>query len=172
MENLSTIEKPEHITPEMSRLIIEVTDAERKDEARIAKWRDQYDKQKKEWESKSESDQRKFKQIGRGFVYFEKTPLTLHKYTRAVRRVIRHRIFRIRDNNRLSYKYDNGLKAWIQLQLKENGLSFNDFTFDWDVSALEPLKIVQPMEWDGDLVLDPHTKKKHCDPSAFTKQEM
>ena len=51
-------------------------------------------------------------------------------------------------------------------------MNWDTFTFTWDISAVEPLKVIAPMEWDGNMVFDVGTKKKSCDPSAFTHQEM
>lgn len=126
--------KQEHITPEMSELILIVTDAQKKDEK-----------------------------------LSEKNPDTpIKKWVRHIRRNIRYRLFRIRKN---SQEHDKGLKKWMELQFRE-GMTWATFTFNWDVSANDPLKLIEQLEWDGELLFDPNTKKKTCDPAAFTHQEI
>lgn len=92
-----------------------------------------------------------------------------HKSISLLRRKIRYRLFRIRDCVRRSEKpeaeHDSGLKRWFELQFRD-GQSWDNFTFEWDVSAKEPLKLIISFEWDGEV--DQSTKK--CTPPAFTKQ--
>jgi hypothetical protein len=106
-----------------------------------------------------------------------------------LRRKVRYRIFRIRDSLMKGQtpptEYDDGLRAWIDLQLrsgmtwfrleKENGREKNvgGFSFNWDVSAKEPLKVIEAIEWDGGIDQDLFEKcgVKKCVPPAFTKQE-
>jgi hypothetical protein len=99
------------------------------------------------------------------------------KRLRHIRRVIRNRIFRIRAGND---EYDKGLKSFLQKQLTPD-MSFDTFTFTWDVSPREPLKVISPYEWiseggtfeivnvqgDDGII----RQQKICDPTAFTKQE-
>lgn len=96
----------------------------------------------------------------------------------VLRRKIRNRLFRIRDaieqNKNPEKEHDSGLKAWMELQFQpdmtwykknEQGEIIGGFTFDWDVSAKEPLKLIIGFEWDGKVDTD-----KRCVPPAFTKQ--
>lgn len=93
-----------------------------------------------------------------------------------MRRKIRYRLFRIRDAVKRGQKpkqeYDNGLKKWMELQFHP-GMTWDQFTFEWDVSAKEPVKLIIPMEWDGayDAELYELCGLKKCLPPAFTKQE-
>lgn len=87
------------------------------------------------------------------------------------RRQVRYRLFRIREDKDI---YDNGLRSFIEKQFKP-GMSWKNFTYEWDVAPNEPLKVVSPFEWQscGGRVrsaLDPTTGRPVCDPSAFTHQ--
>ena len=100
-----------------------------------------------------------------------------------LRRQIRHRVFRIRDaiirGQQPDPEHDSGLRAWVELQFQP-GMSWykhdaqervvGGFTFEWDVSAKEPLKVIVPFEWDGHFDGDFAAEKKICVPPAFTKQ--
>lgn len=80
---------------------------------------------------------------------------------RTLRRSIRNRLFGIRDGKS---EADLGLKKWFELQFR-TGMTWNDFTFSWDISCKEPLKLIGPFEWDGQVF------DGRCDPAAFTHQE-
>jgi hypothetical protein len=161
--------KPEHVTPEMVALIKDVTDAEMKDQERIEQWQKQRMVDQQLWDAKSKEERKELIQQGLGFQ--SDLPHPPSKWVRDIRRKIRYRLFRIRDGQK---EYDNGLKAWIEMQFSED-MSWGNFTFEWDVAAAEPLKVITAMEWlttGGTLVFEPGTKTKACDPAAFTKQEM
>lgn len=64
---------------------------------------------------------------------------------------------------------DMALKQWFEAQFGSS-LNWHDFTFKWDVSAQEPLKLITPFEWDGQMLKDKTSGTKFCDPSAFTQQ--
>ena len=110
------------------------------------------------------------------------------KELRSMRRKIRYRLFRIRDavaqNRDPSPEYDQGLKAWIELQFQP-GMAWikraqnspdaiGGFTFEWDVAAYEPLRVIKPFQWDGDIERGPGPQVgqtiDRCDPAAFTQQ--
>lgn len=94
------------------------------------------------------------------------------------RRHIRYRLFRLRDGS-TEMAHDGGLKRWMELQFKP-GMNWKNFTFDWDVSPSEPLKIVSIHEWvaEGGLLEQFHERtdqgtnvmQTRCTPTAFTKQ--
>lgn len=132
----------EHNTPEMHALIIQVTDAQRADDADLEQWKTKMGEKVK------------------------LSPLPLRKHTRIIRKQIRYRMFRIRENKS---EYDLGLKKWMELQFT-SGMNWENFTFTWDVSANDPLKVVEQLEWDGQIVFDKMAGKKFCDPPAFTHQ--
>jgi hypothetical protein len=92
-------------------------------------------------------------------------------------------LFRIRDailqGKEPSPEHDSGLRAWIELQFKPgmtwyrfdgNKRVIGGYTFEWDVSAEEPLKLIVPFEWDGYFDEAFAAEKKICVPPAFTKQ--
>jgi hypothetical protein len=105
-----------------------------------------------------------------------------------MRRKIRNRLFKIRkallEGQDPLAEDDSGLKKWIELQFNDhmkwyklidkNGKKIVDggFTFEWDISAQEPLKVVESLEWDGsfDQVLLEKCNVRKCVPPAFTKQ--
>lgn len=132
----------EHTSTEMQQLIIQVTDAQFKDNESLEKWKIQ--------------------------VGDQVNTLTepMRKYTRVVRKQIRYRIFRIRENKT---EYDMGLKKWFELQFAV-GMTWENFSYTWDVSAKDPLKVIDAIEWDGQVILDKATGKRFCDPPAFTNQ--
>lgn len=132
----------EHNTPEMHALILNVTNAQRADDIELEQW--------------------KLKMGDKARL----ASLPLRKNTRIARKQIRYRLFRIRENKP---EYDLGLKKWIELQFTQ-GMTWENFTFMWDVSATDPLKVVEQMEWDGQIVFDKAAGKKFCDPPAFTHQ--
>jgi hypothetical protein len=132
----------EHTSTEMQQLIIQVTDAQFKDNESLEKWKVQVGEQ---YKTLSEP---------------------MKKYTRVVRKQIRYRIFRIREGKS---EYDLGLKKWFELQFAV-GMTWDNFSFTWDVSSKDPLKIIDAIEWDGQVILDKQTGKRFCDPPAFTNQ--
>lgn len=88
---------------------------------------------------------------------------------RLLRRKIRYRLFRLREGQ--LGEFDQGLKKWIELQLKPMGdMSWHEFTFGWDVAAQDPLKVITPFEWDGSMLRDADGQPR-CDPPAFTRQK-
>lgn len=92
------------------------------------------------------------------------------KWVRAYRRKIRYKIFRIREGKWQTDKELAALKSWFDLQIAGfKDYTWDSFTFEWDVSATDPLKVISSMEWDGGLIKDQWGT--HCDPAAFTKQE-
>ncbi len=86
------------------------------------------------------------------------------------RRDIRYHIFRLRDGINFSefpeYSQFIELKEIIEKQFIED-MNWENFTYDWDVSAKDPLKVITKFEWDGQY--DKFLNK--CHPPAFTKQE-
>ena len=94
-----------------------------------------------------------------------------------LRRQIRYRIFRIRDGRD---EFDNGLRKLFEAQL-EGRTTFDQFTFAWDVSPTDPLKMVSPFEWESsggtfeeimELCEDGIQRPRRlCKPTAFTHQE-
>jgi len=105
------------------------------------------------------------------------------------RRAIRYKIFRIRDgvnnkdieNKDTTYEYDMMLKKVIEKQFT-GFMSWLNFSFDWDVGANDPLKIVTSYTWldsggkfENRLVPNEqgtNIQCKVCSPTAFTKQEI
>lgn len=85
------------------------------------------------------------------------------------RRDIRYHIFRLRDGVDFTSSPEFSdyleLKEIIQKQFIDE-MNWENFTFDWDVSANDPLKVITQFEWDGRVDLS-----KRCDPPAFTKQK-
>lgn len=138
----------EHNTPEMHELIFKMTNAQKNDDLVYQNWKSKVgDSDKKQAPIRSE--------------------------TRILRKKIRYRLFRIKDavlRQQIAEEYDCGLKKWMELQFAQ-GMNWTNFTFLWDVSSIDPLKIVEQMEWDGSVVLDKSTGRRYCDPPAFTHQE-
>lgn len=101
------------------------------------------------------------------------------KRLRKFRRDIRYRIFRLREGKRGNF--DQGLFKLLQAQF-EPGMTWESFTFNWDVAANDPLKVVTPYEWienggtfEKIMALDENgtaREKRFCDPAAFTEQEL
>jgi hypothetical protein len=95
---------------------------------------------------------------------------------RLMRRNIRYRLFRIRDGRT---EFDNGLRKLVESQL-EGRDSIKDFTFTWDVSPSDPLKVINMFEWESEggkfdrimeLCDDGISREKRvCRPPAFTRQ--
>jgi len=81
------------------------------------------------------------------------------------RKNIRYRIFRIREGND---PVQDDLKQHLQDQF-QFGMSWKMFTFTWDVSPTEPLKIIVEDQWEEEGGgYDRMTGIKA--PSAFTHQ--
>ena len=82
------------------------------------------------------------------------------------RRNIRYRLFRIRDG---ADPVNDDLKEYIQSQF-QFGMTWRTFTFMWDVSPTDPLKVITE-EQRGDETggYDPVTGMKS--PPGFTHQE-
>ena len=81
------------------------------------------------------------------------------------RRLVRYRLFRIREGND---EVIDDLKQHIEEQF-QIGMNWNNFTFVWDVSPNDPLKVIRDDQWrDEGGRHDPITGKKY--PPAFTHQ--
>jgi len=90
---------------------------------------------------------------------------------RTIRRKLRYKMFRIREGKWQQDSELKDIKEWIETQF-ENGWTFsgeNGFTFAWDLSVKNPLKIISPFEWDGTVQKD-QIGTQRLDPSAFTRQ--
>lgn len=82
------------------------------------------------------------------------------------RRQIRYRLFMIRQGKDT---ITDDLKSHIESQF-QIGMSWKNFTFLWDVSPNDPLKVIREDQWkDEGGSYDGITGKKY--PSAFTHQE-
>ncbi len=91
--------------------------------------------------------------------------LNLPPNTKTARRNIRYRLFRIREGNDL---VQDDLKQHMEEQF-QFGMSWNTFTFMWDVDPNYPLNIIIEDEWDEKKGgYDSATGIKS--PSAFTHQ--
>jgi len=99
------------------------------------------------------------------------------KAVKQIRRKLRNRIFRI---NQGRDGFDNGLSKVLKAQFHPD-MNMNNFTFNWDLSPKDPLKVVTVFEWKeeggtfetmnvqcDDGIIRP---EKICSPTAFTKQE-
>ena len=84
----------------------------------------------------------------------------------ADRRRIRHRLFMIRFGKDDGSQDD--LKKHIESQFRF-GMNWPTFTFAWDVSPIDPLKVITEEEWEKEGGRHDHvTGSKN--PSAFTHQ--
>lgn len=166
-----TEEQSPHASKEMAKVILEVTQAIQADDKAIEIWSKRTASDRKmqlnEWMELSESE-KIAKQRG-GAPLTDEGSVSMRRITRAYRRKLRYKIFRLREGKWQTDKELAALKAWYELQFQE-GWTFVDFTFLWDVSAVDPLKVVTPFEWDGEVLSG--VGGKTCDPSAFTKQDM
>lgn len=99
----------------------------------------------------------------------EEIVMCLHGKT-IHRKHIRYRLFRIREGKT---DYDKGLKTYIENQFRP-GMTWENFTFDWDVAPMEPLKVITPFEWQthGGQMESLDAKTTICRPAAFTRQCM
>lgn len=94
------------------------------------------------------------------------------------RRHIRNRLFHLRKGEN-EPEYDSGLRKWMELQFRP-GMTWENFTFEWDVSPTEPLKVISIHEWVAAGGLLEQYKERsekgydvmqtRCTPTAFTKQ--
>lgn len=84
------------------------------------------------------------------------------------RRHVRYKLFRIRDEHP-DYLND-GLKEAIETQLDPNkGQTWDTFTFQWDVGANDPFKVIVLNEWtQSGGKFDENGQRT---PPAFTEQE-
>jgi len=99
------------------------------------------------------------------------------KQVRHMRRVIRNRIFRIRQGRE---EFDQGLRKFIEQQLSPDQ-RLDTFTFNWDIAPNEPLRVISPYDWTAagglfeeiSVLCDDGIMRKErlCDPAAFTKQK-
>lgn len=84
---------------------------------------------------------------------------------RQQRRNIRYRLFRIRDD---ADPVSDDLKQYFESQF-QFGMTWRTFTFTWDVSPTNPLKIITDDMWDNEGGgYDVQTGVKS--PPAFTHQ--
>lgn len=164
-------EQPPHASAEMAKIILDITSAIQRDENALEIWKKRTkvarEKEQEEWEHLSETE-KLIKQRAGNPISSEGT-VSMRRFTRAIRRKIRYKIFRLREGKWETDKELAALKSWFEKQFQAEW-NFADFTFLWDISAIDPLKVVTPFEWDGDVV--PGVGGKMCDPSAFTKQKM
>lgn len=154
-----------HITKEMADLIQKVESAIYKDRKAIDQWQKDLARIKQE-----NRTLKKMIEEGNDKVSLISEPEKPEKFfSMQIRRGIRYRLFRIRDGGDIAKEHDKGLKSWIEFQFKP-GMIWDEFTFTWDVSPSEPLKVISPFEWlaEGGGI-DPETGL--CVPSGFTKQE-
>jgi len=97
---------------------------------------------------------------------------------RRIRRDLRYMLFRIRENNKDA---NLALKKFIEAQFKPP-MTWNNFTFEWDIGVNDPLTVVTQYNWidsggrfeemsvrcaDGMV-----RQQKVCSPTAFTQQEI
>ena len=83
----------------------------------------------------------------------------------SFRKNIRYRIFRIREGND---PVQDDLKMFIESQF-QFGMSWKTFSYVWDVSPTDPLKVITEDQWDEEGGgYDVMTGIKS--PSAFTHQ--
>lgn len=83
----------------------------------------------------------------------------------VTRSKIRYKLFLIRLGK---YTEDDDLKEYIESQFS-NGMTWKNFTFKWDVSPKDPLKVITQDEWvDEGGGMDEVTGKMY--PPAFTSQ--
>lgn len=84
------------------------------------------------------------------------------------RRQIRYRLFRIREGKE---EFDHGLKAFIENQFRP-GMTWENFTFEWDVAPNDVLKVITQFEWvsHGGVMREVDSKTMLCEPTGFTRQ--
>jgi len=81
------------------------------------------------------------------------------------RRNVRYRLFRIQENKDV---VNDDLKQFVESQF-EFGMTWKTFTFTWDVSPRDPLKVITEDMWDDEKGgYDPVTGVKS--PPGFTHQ--
>lgn len=157
--------------PEMVPIIEQIKDAISKDEADLRSWNIAREKDKEVFDKLTPFARMKAISEGRGYIPNVKPPV--RKWTRLLRRQLRYKLFRLREGKWQNDAELAAIKEWYELQF-HGGWHWRDFTFKWDLSAADPLRIVTPIEWDGDVVAEKTGSSvgKFCDPSAFTNQEM
>lgn len=166
LKNLDTL------NPEMIAVVTLIKEAQQKDEAEYQNWVTARAKTKDTWEKMTSKLKEQAIREGRAFNENVKPPM--RKWTRTIRRQLRYKLFRLREGKWQSDAELAALKSWYDSQF-QSGWTWKDFTFKWDLSAIDPLKIVTPIEWDGDVVAEKTaggSLGKFCDPAAFTHQEM
>lgn len=158
--------------PELASVIEQIESARNRDNAEISAWEINRAKARDVWNKMSPKAKELAIKEGRNFTEDVKPPS--RKWTRVLRRQLRYKLFRLREGKWQSDPELAALKAWYDSQF-QSGWTWRDFTFKWDLSAVEPLKIVTPIEWDGDVVAErtgAGSLGKFCDPAAFTHQDM
>lgn len=96
----------------------------------------------------------------------------------TLRRDIRRRIHKIRIGRK---EFDKGLSKLLIAQFSA-GMAIENFTFEWDISASDPLMVVSNFQWVeqggafetiNEVGKDGVTRPKQiCYPTAFTRQEL
>jgi len=154
----------------MANLILQFHQAQKADDIAYNKWLKNKRREKLEWDALSEDMKKIRTSIGTAY---STTKPPMRKATRHFRRQIRNRIFRLRNGAWETDKELKALKSWFELQFRPQW-TWKKFTFDWDISAVEPLKAISPLEWDGDVLKESLHGNIYdlCDPTAFTRQEM
>jgi len=171
-----------HASAEMAKIIMKVQGAIQQDKRVILNWESERKKERKKWEALSLQEQQKRRAIGMEFTDAKINTVQLRNATRAIRRKLRYKIFRIRDRVAANTLHEDkeleALASWYEKQF-QSGWHFRNFTFDWDISAVDPLKVVSPFEWDGEVQDQTlrvengsRVRGKFCDPTAFTNQDM
>lgn len=157
--------------PGLAVIVEQVKDAISKDDSDFAAWTAARAKEKDIFEKQTPFARMKSLSEGRGFNPDAKPPI--RKWTRLLRRQLRYKIFRLREGKWQNDAELAAMKQWYELQF-QGGWHWRDFTFKWDISAIDPLRVVTPIEWDGDVVAEKTGSSvgKFCDPAAFTNQEM
>lgn len=103
---------------------------------------------------------------------------------RAFRASLRKMIHRMRQGCVVEHVEEDqllGFKKLIESQFK-HPMNWENFTFEWDLSAKDPLKIITVYEWQEEggtfenrVVPDDRgnpVNQKFCQPTAFTRQEI
>lgn len=91
--------------------------------------------------------------------------LKLPDPSETTRSKIRYNLYLIRQGK---YTREDDLREYIESQFT-HGMSWKNFTFKWDVSPKDPLKVITQDQWVSEGGgMDPVTGKMH--PPAFTSQ--
>jgi len=153
----------------MVALMTTINEAKHKDAQIALKFERNKTRARDEWEKLSDAE--KAQKTALGLNYTEGKFRPPNKWVRHLRRGLRYKLFRIREGKWKDDPELEGLKELYEAQFQE-GWTMNDFTFEWDVSSIDPLKVITYFEWDGDVIEISAGTGKFCDPAAFTKQEM